>query len=213
MGARLPPAPAAPPPGSPAARPARRRRRPGGQGRYGRAGTRRTRPCNAATTRLGGEHGPDRLVAAAEPLGDRLDVGRHTLLLPGVQRAGAPHAAHHLIEDQQRAVTVADVAHGTEVNPPAPARSPTWHPPPSRATKAATVPEPSRWNSASSSAANRAVKSASVSASPLLTVGESGRDVAEGRGTAGEHTVRAARHCRPQPARRACCRGSFAGGR
>ena len=30
-------------------------------------------------------------------------------------RAGAAHAAHHLVEDQQRAVAVADLAHAAEV--------------------------------------------------------------------------------------------------
>ena len=32
-----------------------------------------------------------------------------------MQRPGAPHAAHHLVEDQQRAVAVADLAHGREI--------------------------------------------------------------------------------------------------
>ena len=62
-----------------------------------------------------GEHRADRLVAAAETFCDRLDIGRDALLLPGVQRAGAAHAAHHLIEDQERAMAVADFAHGAEV--------------------------------------------------------------------------------------------------
>ena len=53
----------------------------------------------------------DRLVAGAEPLGDDLDVGRHALLFPGMQRAGTAHAAHHLVEDQQRAMPVADLPH------------------------------------------------------------------------------------------------------
>ena len=61
------------------------------------------------------EHRADRLVAAAQPLGDRLDVGRNAFLLPGMRRAGAAHAAHHLVEDQQRAVPVADLAHGAEI--------------------------------------------------------------------------------------------------
>ncbi len=41
--------------------------------------------------------------------------GDHALLLAGVQRAGAPHAAHHLVEDEQDAVAIADLAHGAEV--------------------------------------------------------------------------------------------------
>ncbi len=57
----------------------------------------------------------DRLVAAAQALGDHLDVRRDALLLPRVQRAGAAHAAHDLVEDQQRAVAVADLAHAPEI--------------------------------------------------------------------------------------------------
>jgi hypothetical protein len=39
-----------------------------------------------------------------------IDVGRDAFLLAGVQRAAAAHAAHHLVEDQQHAVAVADLA-------------------------------------------------------------------------------------------------------
>src|SRR5882757_2455004 len=48
------------------------------------------------------KHGADRLIAAAEPLGDRLNVGRDAFLLPGMARAGAAHAAHQLVEDEER---------------------------------------------------------------------------------------------------------------
>ncbi len=61
------------------------------------------------------EHGADRLVAAAESLGDRLDIGCDALLLPRMQRAGAAHAAHDLVQDQERAVTIADFAHRSEI--------------------------------------------------------------------------------------------------
>ena len=61
------------------------------------------------------EHGADRLVAAAEALGDGLDVGHDALLFPGVKRAGATHPAHHLVENEQGAVPVTDVAHGPEI--------------------------------------------------------------------------------------------------
>ena len=57
------------------------------------------------------QHRADRLVAAAQALGDGHQVGHHAFLLAGVQRAGAAHAAHHLVEDQQHAVAVADLAH------------------------------------------------------------------------------------------------------
>ena len=61
------------------------------------------------------QHAADRLVAAAETLRHHLQIGRDAFLLPGVHRAGAAHAAHHLVEDQQRAVAVADLAHAPEV--------------------------------------------------------------------------------------------------
>jgi hypothetical protein len=40
--------------------------------------------------------------------------GDHALLLAGVQRAGAAHAAHHLVEDQQHAVAIAHLAHAAK---------------------------------------------------------------------------------------------------
>jgi hypothetical protein len=61
------------------------------------------------------EHGADRRKAAAEPLGDRHQIRRNAILLASVQRAGAPHAAHHLVQDQQDAVPVADLAYALEV--------------------------------------------------------------------------------------------------
>ena len=64
---------------------------------------------------LAHEHGPDRLIAAAQPLGDRHQVRRDALLLDGVQRARAPHAAHDFVGDQEDAVPVADVANAAEI--------------------------------------------------------------------------------------------------
>ena len=61
------------------------------------------------------QNAADRLIAAAQTLGDDLNVRRDALLLPGVHRAGAAHAAHHLVQDQQRAVPVADLAHAPEI--------------------------------------------------------------------------------------------------
>ena len=61
------------------------------------------------------QHAADRLVAAAETLRHHLQVRRDAFLFPGMHRAGAAHAAHHLIEDQQRAVAVADLAHALEI--------------------------------------------------------------------------------------------------
>ena len=63
----------------------------------------------------GGEYRADRLITAAQPLCDRLDIGRDPFLLPGMKRAGAADAAHHFIQDQERAMLVADFAHGTEI--------------------------------------------------------------------------------------------------
>ena len=64
---------------------------------------------------LAEQHRADGLVAAAEALGDRHQVGRDAVLLAGVQRAGATHAAHHLVEDQEHAVAVADLADAPEI--------------------------------------------------------------------------------------------------
>ena len=59
--------------------------------------------------------GPDRLVTRAQPLGDGLDIGRDAFLLNGMEGAGSAHAAHHLVEDQQHAVLVADLADAAEI--------------------------------------------------------------------------------------------------
>ncbi len=76
------------------------------------------------------EHGADRLIAAAQSLGDSLDIGRDAFLLPRVKRAGATHAAHHLVENQERAVAVADVAHGAEISLRRRSRIRRWRRPP-----------------------------------------------------------------------------------
>src|SRR5262249_47925086 len=64
---------------------------------------------------LGDQYAGDRLVAPAEALADDLDVRRNSFLLPGMHGPGAAHAAHDLIENEERTVAIADVAHGTEV--------------------------------------------------------------------------------------------------
>ena len=61
------------------------------------------------------QHRADRLVAAAQSLGDRHQVRHHGFGLAGVQGAAAAHAAHHLVEDQQDAVAVAQLAHAAQV--------------------------------------------------------------------------------------------------
>jgi hypothetical protein len=62
------------------------------------------------------EDGRDGRVAGPEPLANHQDV-RHdvVLLLPRVQGAGAAHAAHNFVEDEQRAVLFAHGLHGREV--------------------------------------------------------------------------------------------------
>jgi hypothetical protein len=61
------------------------------------------------------QYAADRLVTAAKTFGDRHQIGNDVLLLDRVQRAGAAHAAHHLIDDQQDAVAVADVTDAAEI--------------------------------------------------------------------------------------------------
>ncbi len=65
--------------------------------------------------RLVREHCADRLVAGAQALGHGHDVRRHALLPDRVHAAGAAHAAHDFIGDEQDAVPVADIAHALEV--------------------------------------------------------------------------------------------------
>ena len=64
---------------------------------------------------VGDQDAADGLVAAAQPLRDDLDVRRDPFLFPRVHRAGTAHAAHHLVQDQQGAVAVADLPHTAEV--------------------------------------------------------------------------------------------------
>ena len=52
--------------------------------------------------------------AAAERLGQRHDVGRDAEPLVGEQLAGAAHAGLHLVEHQQQAVVVAELAQRPE---------------------------------------------------------------------------------------------------
>src|SRR5262249_19613169 len=61
------------------------------------------------------KQGADWRVAAAQPFRDRYQVRAHFLLLAGIEGAGTPHAAHHLIEDEQDTVSIADVADALEI--------------------------------------------------------------------------------------------------
>src|SRR5216684_6884275 len=57
----------------------------------------------------------DRRVAPAETLGDRYQIRSDLFLLASMQRPGAAHAAHHLVENEQNAVAVADLTHALEI--------------------------------------------------------------------------------------------------
>ena len=158
------------------------------------------------------EHRADRLIAAAQSLGDRLDVGRDALLLPGVQRAGAAHAAHHLVENQQRAVAVADVAHGAEIT--------------LRRRHAAgggadhrlgderrhrVGAEALEFGLQFGRQPRHEIRFGFIVA--LFMIGEGRRHMAEGVATAAAHRARGARRCRRRRARPAYCRDSSGGGR
>ena len=64
--------------------------------------------------RTDGEARPDRQ-SAAEPLGQRHDVGGDAVVLVGEERSGAAHSGLHLVEHQQRAVPRGDLAGGHQV--------------------------------------------------------------------------------------------------
>src|SRR5690606_33213315 len=63
----------------------------------------------------GAKHRANRLIARTEALGDGHYVGRDAILLAGEQIAGAPHATHHLVEDHQDAMAVADLSNALQV--------------------------------------------------------------------------------------------------
>src|ERR1700733_8956129 len=76
-----------------------------------RTGSRRQRRYNL----LGDQDGSDRLIAAAEPLAESLYIGCDSFLFPGVQSTRSAAPTHDLVEDEQRAVAVADLADGRKV--------------------------------------------------------------------------------------------------
>ena len=61
------------------------------------------------------DHRAERHVARVDPLRDAEDVGHDVPVLAREPLAGAAEAGHHLVEDQQDAVAVADLAHALEV--------------------------------------------------------------------------------------------------
>jgi hypothetical protein len=52
---------------------------------------------------------------ATQSLGDRHQIPRNPFLFAGVERPGPVHTAHHLVHNQQHAVTIADLADGFEI--------------------------------------------------------------------------------------------------
>ena len=71
--------------------------------------------ANAVDDLAARDHGAERDVARVDPLGDGDDVGHDVPVLAGEPPAGAPEAGHHLVEDQQDAVAVADLPHRLQV--------------------------------------------------------------------------------------------------
>ncbi len=61
------------------------------------------------------EHAAERLVPGGDRLGEGREVGHHPVVLGGEPRAEPAEAGDHLVEDQQRAVAVAQAAEVGEV--------------------------------------------------------------------------------------------------
>src|SRR5262249_48181682 len=61
------------------------------------------------------EERPYGRIAAAQSLRYCHQVGTCSFLLAGMQRAGAPHSAHHLVEDEQDVMPIADIADTLEI--------------------------------------------------------------------------------------------------
>ena len=57
----------------------------------------------------------NRLVACTKPLGDGNHVGLDAIVIAGEQMAGPAHAAHHLVEDQQHIIFIADRPNALEI--------------------------------------------------------------------------------------------------
>ncbi len=72
--------------------------------------------CDGFDDPVADQHCADRRIAAAKPLRDGHQIGQDSFLLAGMQSAGTAHAAHHLVENEQDAVPVADLAHALEIS-------------------------------------------------------------------------------------------------
>ena len=55
------------------------------------------------------DHGTERRKTTVEPFPEYQDVGHDTEMLEGEPAAGATHAAHHFVGDEQHVVTPADL--------------------------------------------------------------------------------------------------------
>src|SRR5690606_4402985 len=64
---------------------------------------------------LGKKAGTDRLIASSQPLGAGDYVRGDGFLLAGEEASGSSHAAHHLVEDQQDAISVTDFPDALEI--------------------------------------------------------------------------------------------------
>ena len=65
--------------------------------------------------RVGAKHRPDRLVARTQALGDAQNIRRDPVCIAGKELAGPSHPAHHFVENEQHAITVADLADAPEI--------------------------------------------------------------------------------------------------
>jgi len=66
-------------------------------------------------TSLADQHGPNGCEAATQSPGDRHQIRRNCFLFAGMERPSATHTAHHLVQNQQHPVTIADLADGFEI--------------------------------------------------------------------------------------------------
>ncbi len=93
---------------------------------------------------LGNQHRADRLIAGAQTFGKQQQIRRNAFLLAGMQCAGASHAAHHLIENQQNVVAIANLPNALEIARAPRATAPRVAPTTGSAMKAATFSAPTR---------------------------------------------------------------------
>src|SRR5690625_3639724 len=70
---------------------------------------------NGVKDAIRGQHCPDGLIAGPQAFGDGDDVRHDAVLGTGKQMPGAAHAGHDLIEDEQHAIAVTDLADAFEI--------------------------------------------------------------------------------------------------